>query len=163
LLSRENATGAQAREIRDFICGSWIQLRSILHLFECSAFCPGHGEPYKRQRDRCDECGNSPQPFIPQLRVNRFAPRGLSPYADDMWQFSSVKCELSVPPRKFHAAGVSVGIADRNRGVFQSKTKATHLRDAGRRRGYLSSRAQTKHADQIAVAPAANQDARDSG
>jgi hypothetical protein len=55
------------------------------------------------------------------------------------------------------AASVSVGIADRRRGVFQSKTKATHRRDAAQRRGCLSSRAPTKHADQSAVTPAANQ------
>jgi hypothetical protein len=43
----------------------------------------------KGERDRCGERGNSPQPFLPQLsRVNRFAPRGLSQYADDIQQFS---------------------------------------------------------------------------
>jgi hypothetical protein len=76
------------------LCGLRFKLRSIRHLFQCLVFRLTHGEPYEREPDRCGECGNSPQLFFPQLsqvgagRVNRFAPRGLSQYADDMQQLS---------------------------------------------------------------------------
>jgi hypothetical protein len=30
-----------------------IQLRTILHLFQCLPFCLSYGKPYKGERDRC--------------------------------------------------------------------------------------------------------------
>ena len=71
------------------LLGSRFQHGSILLIF-----CFTHGEPNKRKGDRNRECGNSRPLFLPQLsqvgagRVNRFASRGLSQYADDIQQFS---------------------------------------------------------------------------
>ena len=73
---------------------SFLPFPHLRRSFSQESFCRSHIKPHKGERDRCGECGNSRPPFFQQLsqmgagRVNRFAPRGLSQYADDMQQLS---------------------------------------------------------------------------